>query len=146
MYQLFSNDIESVMLFSDRMCFQSIFEASVAIKNKKDNRLTRHYAIALSDDGATLNFASSQFTQKFQFRPIGIWCGMLKTLTNFEEILLPIFRIDLVLNQAFGNRLVPIAVISTDDIGFTKGASEQVMLAVAKMFQVNYKRSLSNPH
>ena len=25
MYQLFSNDIDSIMLFSDRMCFQSIF-------------------------------------------------------------------------------------------------------------------------
>ena len=71
---------------------------------------------------------------------------MLKTLTNFEEIQSPIFRIDLVLNQAFGKRLVPIAAISTDDIGFREGASEQVMLAVAKMFQVDYKRSLSNPH
>ena len=146
MYHLFGEDIDSIMLFYNRMCFQSIFEVSVAIKNKKDNRLTRQYAIALSDDGATLNFASSQFIQKFAFRPIGIWCGMLKTLTNFEEIQSPIFRIDLVLNQSFGNCLVPIAAISTDDIGFREGASEQVMLAVPKMFQVDYKRSLSNPH
>ena len=35
MYQLFSYDVNSIMLFSDRMCFQSIFEASVAIKKKK---------------------------------------------------------------------------------------------------------------
>ena len=76
MYQLFSNDIDSIMLFSDRMCFQSIFEASVAIKNKKDNRPTRQYAIALSDDGATLNLLVATFSRSLHSDPLesGVRC------------------------------------------------------------------------
>ena len=75
-------------------------------------------AIILSNDGATLNFGSSNFFKKYGFKPIGIWVGLVKTLTMLENLEAPIYRVDLKLNTSYGGQVVTILAISTDEIGF----------------------------
>ena len=143
MAKLFANDIESIRLFRERMCFQSIFVANPIIPSKDGQGYFPGEAIILSDDDANLNFGSSNFVKKYGLKPIGIWCGHVKTLENLEA---PIYRVDLKLNTAYGGQVVSILAISTDEIGLRTKALDKVMATIGKMFNVDHRRSLANPH
>ena len=102
--KLFANDIESIRLFSDRMVFQSIFIATPLIPSKDVQGYFLREAVTLSDDGATLNFWSSNFFKKYGIKPIGIWLGLVKTIPHLEDIEAPIHRVDLKLNTSYGGK------------------------------------------
>merc|ERR1711867_142658 len=68
------------------------------------------------------------------------------TLTHLEDIEAPIHRVDLKLKTAHGGQVVSILAISTDEIGFRHKASDKVMAAIGKFFNVDHHRSLANPH
>ena len=97
------------------------------------NKTEEVQVLALSDDGACLNFGRSAFFSENSIQPVGQWSGRIKTLNQVMELETPFFNLNA---RTRDNRYIPMFVLATEDISFKRRAEDIVIQNTAIMFNV----------
>ena len=126
-WPMFHQNPGELASLSNRHYFQSITYMTVSTPTSSFT------GIALSDDGACLNFGRAAFFKDHSFRPLGVWKGKIKTLTQVSDIQTPFFKVYL---RTRDGKSCPCFVLSTDDIGHKKRVDDRLLLTIAKLLRV----------
>ena len=133
---VFQQNLSEPSVFKTRHYFQSILSVDVNLDNGIDMTI-----LALSDNGACLNFGSEKWFKETQQQAIGTWVGRIKTLSQVIDVSTPFYK---VLCRDRDGSCHTLFVLATEDIGQRQKASPEAIEAMAKILQID-SSYIANP-
>ena len=97
--------------------------------------------LALSDNGACLNFGSEAWFKTTQHQAIGTWVGRTKTLSQVIDVTTPFYK---VLCRDREGSCHPLFVLATEDIGQPQKPSQEAIEAMANILRIDSSH-IANP-
>ena len=126
---VFQQNLSEPSVFRTRHYFQSILNVDVNPSDGIDMTV-----LALSDNGACLNFGSEVWFKPTQQQAIGTWVGRIKTLSQVIDVTTPFYKV----------LCHPLFVLATEDIGQRQKASQEAIEAMAKILRIDSSH-IANP-
>ena len=133
---VFQQNLSEPSVFKVRHYFQYILNVDINLSDGIDMTI-----LALSDNGACLNFGAEKWFQETQQQAVGTWVRRIKTLSQVIDVTTPFY---IVLARDRDGSYHTLFVLATENISQRQKASPAAIEAMSKILKIdsNYIENL----